>query len=313
MTDILARTRLVRQRFTVTGVVQGVGFRPFVHRVAAELGPVRFRPQRSRAQSSSKCRGLAHASTSFLRRLREEPPPLAVISTVHVVDIALHQLRQRLSHRGSQPSPVAALRSARHRGLRRLHRRTARPVRPALPACLRELHQLRPPVHHHRALPYDRAATTMAAFAMCARCAGEYADPADRRFHAQPIACPNCGPSLWFATHAERVNGSDAALAATSSCCLAGAVVAVKGIGGYHLACRVDDESAVAALRSRKARGAKPFAMIVPDLDVARRYAHIDDTEPRCSRVRHGRSCCCGAAGTPRSPTLSRPAARSSG
>jgi hydrogenase maturation protein HypF len=119
----------------------------------------------------------------------------------------------------------------------------------------------------------------MSAFAMCDRCAAEYHDPADRRFHAQPIACPDCGPSLWFAAHAERVTGSDAALAATQQALAAGAVVAIKGVGGYHLACRVDDEAAVVALRVRKARGAKPFAVLVRDLDVARSYAHIDDAE----------------------------------
>jgi hydrogenase maturation protein HypF len=119
----------------------------------------------------------------------------------------------------------------------------------------------------------------MSAFTMCERCAAEYHDPANRRFHAQPIACPNCGPSLWFAAHADRVDGSDAALGATQQALAAGAVVAIKGIGGYHLACRVDDEAVVAALRTRKARGAKPLAMLVRDLEVARRYAHIDDTE----------------------------------
>ncbi|MDT5347419.1 MAG: hydrogenase maturation protein HypF, partial [Mycobacterium sp.] len=120
---------------------------------------------------------------------------------------------------------------------------------------------------------------------MCTRCAAEYHDPADRRFHAQPIACPDCGPSLWFSSAAGRpepVRGSDAALAATQRALAGGPggpVVAIKGIGGYHLACVVDDDTAVSALRARKARGAKPFAMLVRDLDVARRYAFIDDAE----------------------------------
>ncbi len=130
-----------------------------------------------------------------------------------------------------------------------------------------------------RELPYDRPATTMSVFAMCEQCAAEYHNPADRRFHAQPIACPNCGPSLWFCSHAGRVSGSDAALAATQRALAAGAVVSIKGIGGYHLACTVDDGTVVGALRARKARGAKPFAMLVRDLDVARRYAYIDDAE----------------------------------
>ncbi|HWT47529.1 MAG TPA: carbamoyltransferase HypF, partial [Mycobacterium sp.] len=123
---------------------------------------------------------------------------------------------------------------------------------------------------------------TMSAFAMCERCAAEYHDPADRRFHAQPIACPDCGPSLWFSSPAgrsKRIDGSDAALAATQGALAGGAVVAIKGIGGYHLACAVDDAATVGALRARKARGAKPFAMLVRDLDVARRYAYVDDNE----------------------------------
>ena len=166
-----------------------------------------------------------------------------------------------------------------------------------------------------RELPYDRPATTMSAFAMCERCAAEYHDPADRRFHAQPIACPSCGPSLWFCSPAGRVTGSDAALAATQRALAAGAVVAIKGIGGYHLACVVDDEAVVGALRARKARGAKPFAMLVRDLDVARRYAYIDDTEaavlssparPIVLLRRRPRT-------TRRSLTPSRPAARCSG
>ncbi len=169
-----------------------------------------------------------------------------------------------------------------------------------------------------RELPYDRPATTMSAFAMCDRCAAEYHDPADRRFHAQPIACPDCGPSLWFSSAAgsqREVTGSDAAVAATQRALAAGAVVAIKGIGGYHLACAVDDDAAVGALRARKARGAKPFAMLVRDLDVARRYAHVDAdrgrgaVEPRPP----DRVAAAAPRKTRRSPTPSRRAARCSG
>jgi len=117
----------------------------------------------------------------------------------------------------------------------------------------------------------------MAGFEMCPRCAAEYHDPADRRFHAQPVACGDCGPSLWFRSGERLVRGSDPALEATQRVLGNGAVVAIKGIGGYHLGCVVDDDAAVGALRSRKARGGKPFAVLVRDLDVARRYAEIDD------------------------------------
>ena len=109
---------------------------------------------------------------------------------------------------------------------------------------------------------------------------------------------------------AGRATGPDAALAATQRALAAGTVVAIKGIGGYHLACAVDDETAVGALRARKARGAKPFAMLVRDLDVARRYADIDDDEAAVLSSPPARSCCCGAVRTRRLPMPSRPEAR---
>ena len=270
----------VRQRFSVTGVVQGVGFRPFVHRIASELGLTGFVGNDSGAVFL-EVQGPFVRIDEFHRRLRAEAPPLAVITDVHIVDINAEPLCDR-GFRITDSQPVAG---------------ATTPIPPDIAVCddcMAELFDPSDRRYRHafvtctncgprftiiRALPYDRPATTMSAFAMCERCAAEYHDPADRRFHAQPIACPDCGPSLWFATHTERVCGSDAALRATQQALAAGAVVAIKGVGGYHLACRVDDEAAVVALRARKARGAKPFAVLVRDLDIARRYAHIDDAE----------------------------------
>jgi len=278
MTDTLVRSDVVRQRFTVSGVVQGVGFRPFVHRIATELGLTGFVGNDSGAVFL-EVQGSAARIDEFGRRLRTEAPPLAAISAVQVVDVAtlcdsdFHIVESQSIAGSSTPIP---------------------PDIAVCDDCITELFDPNDRRHRHpfvtctncgprftiiRGLPYDRPATTMAAFSMCERCAAEYHDPSDRRFHAQPIACPDCGPSLWFATHGERVEGSDAALDATQRALAAGAVVAVKGVGGYHLACRADDQTAVVALRARKARGAKPFAMLVRDLDVGRRYAHIDDTE----------------------------------
>ena len=281
MTDaLMLRSDAVRQRFTVVGVVQGVGFRPFVHRIATELGLAGFVGNDSGAVFI-EVQGPIARIDEFGRRLSAEAPPLARINTVSIADVEANALGGngfRIVE--SQAAPGATS-----------------PIPPDIAVCddcITELFNPRDRRYRHpfitctncgprftiiRALPYDRPTTTMSTFAMCERCAGEYHDPANRRFHAQPIACPDCGPSLWFSSGSDRVDGADAALAATQRALAAGAVVAIKGIGGYHLACVVHDQAAVTALRSRKARGAKPFAMLVRDLGIARRYAHIDDAE----------------------------------
>jgi hydrogenase maturation protein HypF len=280
MTDTLVHIGSVRQRFTVTGVVQGVGFRPFVHRIATDLGLTGFVGNDSGAVFL-EVQGPGARIDEFRRRLRADAPPLASISAVHIIDVDADR-RCDSGFRIVESQPVAG---------------ATTPIPPDIAICDECIAELFDPSdrrYRHpfvtctncgprftiiRALPYDRPATTMSGFAMCERCAAEYHDPADRRFHAQPIACPNCGPSLWFTAHADRIAGSDAALGATQQALAAGAVVAIKGVGGYHLACRVEDEAAVVALRTRKARGAKPFAMLVRDLAIARRYAHLDDIE----------------------------------
>jgi hydrogenase maturation protein HypF len=284
MTDtlLLLRSDDVRQHFTVTGVVQGVGFRPFVHRIATELGLAGFVGNDSGAVFL-EVQGERARVDEFGRRLRAEAPPLARITGVSVTDIPVDTKADT-----AREFRIVASQTATG---------ATTPIPPDIAVCndcVAELFDPHDRRYRHpfvtctncgprftiiRELPYDRPATTMSAFAMCERCAAEYHDPANRRFHAQPIACPDCGPSLWFWSQAGRVNGSDAALAATQRALAAGAVVAIKGIGGYHLACTVDDETVVGALRARKARGAKPFAMLVRNLDVARRCAYIDDTE----------------------------------
>src|ERR1700678_2787483 len=268
MTDTLVHIDSVRQRFTVTGVVQGGGFRPFVHRIATELGLTGFVGNDSGAVFL-EVQGPCARIDEFHRRLRAEAPPLAAISAVHVVDLSTDSLCDSI-FRIVESQTVAG---------------AATPIPPDIAVCddcIAELFDPNDRRYRHpfmtctncgprftiiRTLPYDRPATTMSAFEMCERCATEYHDPADRRFHAQPIACPDCGPTLWLATHTERVTGSDAALGATQQALAAGAVVAIKGVGGYHLACRVDDEAAVVALRARKARRTKTFAGLVPDVD----------------------------------------------
>ena len=125
-------------------------------------------------------------------------------------------------------------------------------------------------------LPYDRPMTTMAGFPMCAACATEYHDPLDRRYHAQTVACPDCGPRLAWRPAAGGPDSDDPIDAAVAAL-LAGRIVAIKGIGGFHLACRADDAAVVAELRRRKTRPAKPFAVMVADLAAAAQIAEIDD------------------------------------
>lgn len=281
-TPLMLRSDDVRQHYTVTGVVQGVGFRPFVHRIATELGLAGFVGNDSGAVFL-EVQGERALLDEFGRRLRAEAPPLARITAVSIRDIPVETTAQ--TSPGFRIVPSQTVTGA------------TTPVPPDIAVCddcVAELFDPHDRRYRHpfvtctncgprftiiRELPYDRPVTTMSAFAMCERCAAEYHDPANRRFHAQPIACPDCGPSLWFRSPAGRVNGSDAALAATQRALAAGAVVAIKGIGGYHLACAADDETVVGTLRTRKARGAKPFAMLVRDLDVARRLVHLDATE----------------------------------
>src|SRR6202045_3354236 len=274
MTDtLMLRSEDLRQRFTIVGVVQGVGFRPFVHRIATELGLAGFVGNDSGAVFIEVQGPLARID-EFGRRLRAEAPPLARINTVSIADVDGNTL-------GGNDFRIVASQTAPG---------ATTPIPPDIAICddsIAEMFNHQDRRYRHpfltcpncgprftiiRALPYDRPATTMSTFAMCGRCTDEYHHPADRRFHGQPIASPDSGPSLWF-SGSERVEGADAALAATQRELAAGAVAAIKGIGGYPLACVVDDEAAVGALRSRKARGAKPFAMLVRDLDIARRYA----------------------------------------
>src|SRR5262245_59049580 len=213
MTNIplMVRSEDVRQHFTVTGVVQGVGFRPFVHRIASELGLAGFVGNDSGAVFL-EVQGDRARVDEFAHRLRAEAPPLARINAVSIVDVPLD--------------------TAREPGFRIVASQTVSGATTPIPPdiamcddCVTELFNPHDRRYRHpfvtctncgprftiiRALPYDRPATTMSEFSMCARCAAEYHDPSDRRFHAQPIACPDCGPSLWFESQAggpERVRG----------------------------------------------------------------------------------------------------------
>jgi len=271
---------VTRRRIRVTGTVQGVGFRPFVFREATRLGLggwVRNDP----AGVLIEVEGAAPAIGEVARLLVDHPPPLARVTSVTSHDIPVEgstgfTIIESVG-RGAATSPVSV--------------DTA-----TCDACLAEMAD--PDDRRHRypftnctncgprytivtSIPYDRPGTTMAGFPMCACCRAEYDDPTDRRFHAQPIACAACGPTLRWTGSGTPDDGSittgEAALAAAIDTLRSGGIVAVKGIGGFHLAVDATDDAAVAELRRRKHRDHKPFAVMVADLAAARELCDLDE------------------------------------
>lgn len=264
----------------VTGSVQGVGFRPTVWRLAAEeqlVGEVLNDGEGVLIHAA----GQPDAIDRFVRRLAAEAPPLA-----HIAQIVV---RER-----SEPLVAAGFRIAA--SVASEVRTQLVPDAAICSACAAELLDPLDRRHGHafancthcgprfsivRALPYDRANTTMAAFAPCAACRREYDDPGDRRHHAQPIACPDCGPRLWLEDWSGRgapLQGS-AALAAAAEALCAGKILALRGIGGFHLVCDACSSDAIARLRAGKRRDAKPLALMVRDIAEVRRYCHVDALE----------------------------------
>ncbi|WP_405714818.1 carbamoyltransferase HypF [Streptomyces xanthophaeus] len=269
-----------RRRVTVRGVVQGVGFRPYVYTRAIGLGlagHVTNTPEGVVAEVE----GAFAAVSEFCDRLAADAPPLAVVDTVDHCEVPLA---------GGSGFTIVASRTG---GLARTL------VSPDVATCADCLAELTDPAdrrHRHpfitcthcgprftivTGLPYDRAHTTMARFPMCADCAREYADPADRRFHAQPVACPDCGPRLRLLTGhppREAAPGTDP-VAEARRLLAAGAVLAVKGLGGYHLACDAGRPDAVAELRRRKGRGDKPFALMAREPADIEHLVHLGPEE----------------------------------
>ncbi|MFL5874595.1 MAG: acylphosphatase, partial [Solirubrobacteraceae bacterium] len=264
------RRRRVRAR--VEGTVQGVGFRPHVYRLATRLGVSGY-VLNDASGVLVEAEGEAPVVEGFLAGLAAEAPALARIERVRAREMAPTGepgFSIRPSPAGGEPrAPVTPDSATCDECLAELHDRRDRRFRYPFINCT----DCGPRFTIVRGVPYDRPRTTMAGFAMCAACRAEYDDPGDRRFHAQPTACPECGPRARLVDSAgraaEAVEARDAVEAAGRAL-RAGAIVAVKGIGGFHLACRADDEAAVAALRARKHREDKPFALMVPSVEAAR-------------------------------------------
>ena len=271
---------LRRARLRVEGTVQGVGFRPYVYRLAGDLDLAGYVLNDSRGVLL-EVEGPAGAVERFIARLGPEAPPLAAVERVSAEDREpTHEDGFRIleSPRGGVPDAAVTPDSATCADcLRELFDPGDRRYRYPFVNCT----NCGPRFTIVRGVPYDRPLTTMAGFAMCAACRSEYDDPADRRFHAQPNACPECGPAAVLIRPGGRpAPGADLdAVRAAAAAIVAGSVVAIKGLGGYHLACRADAETAVSALRAGKHREDKPFALMVGSVALARRLARVTAAE----------------------------------
>lgn len=272
------------KHITVTGVVQGVGFRPFVYGLASRLA-LRGWVRNTSAGVEILVQGEDCAVEDFLSALASQPPPLARVERL----IARDEMQAALSNfeiRESQRVDGAL-----------------QPVSPDVGICADCERELFDPLDRRylypfinctncgprftiiKDLPYDRPQTTMSGFVMCPDCAAEYANPLDRRFHAQPIACPVCGPFVQLRC-APRPEFAVSTIELRLSAILKarhlltnGRILAVKGIGGFHLACDARNEAAVAELRRRKGRVGKPFALMAADLGTVEEFCEVTDAE----------------------------------
>ncbi len=286
-----AAATIARRRLLCRGTVQGVGFRPAVYRLAAALdlgGWVRNDPE----GATIEIEGPPAALVEFAERLPRELPSLARLGSCAVTEVdalgetrfTVRASRPGTQARGSLPADAALCAACRAD----MERPGDRRFRFPFTTCS----NCGPRFSIVQRLPYDRAQTAMACFPLCPECAREYADPADRRFHAEPLGCPECGPRLWLADAAGReLAGADgcglagvggrglaeagAALDQARAALAQGRIVALKGLGGFQLACRADQDGPVAKLRERKRRLSKPFAVMARDLAVARRLVAL--------------------------------------
>jgi hydrogenase maturation protein HypF len=273
--------KILRRRYRLKGVVQGVGMRPFIHGLAHKLG-LTGRVYNDGRGVVIEAQGTRTQLHQFALRLRRELPPAARLDEMLVRNIRVTDERD-FTISVSPPGGVKFTRIS--------------PDLATCPDCLREMNDPADRRYHYpfincthcgprltiiRDIPYDRPRTTMSGFRMCPDCRREYDDPRDRRFHAQPNACPVCGPRLYLRPEPGTVpssNTSDDRIARVVQLLRQGGIVAVKGIGGVHLACDASNDAAVGRLRSRKIREEKPFALMVRDLRRVRELAEVNRME----------------------------------
>lgn len=269
-----------RKRLEIEGIVQGVGFRPFVYQLACREALAGWVRNDSRGVTI-EIEGEGDALQQFCQRLQSELPPLASISRCAEQSLPVcGESGFAIRHSASDQTALAQVAPDSH----------------VCTDCLRELFD--PADRRYRypfinctncgprytivtGIPYDRSLTTMADFPMCPVCQAEYADPGSRRFHAQPNACPDCGPQLSLRSAQGEVAETADPLAAAVELLAAGRIVAIKGLGGYHLAVDAGNDQALAELRRRKLRDEKPFALMAFDLPQVARFADLDPTEQR--------------------------------
>ena len=272
---------VVAQTFRVRGLVQGVGFRPTVWRLAKELD-LTGEVLNDGEGVLIRAWGSAATLNRLISRLRAEQPPLARIDSIEALPLTARSPPTAFEIIDSETGHVST---------------GVLPDAATCPACLSEITDPKnrryrypftncthcgPRLSIVAAVPYDRANTSMAAFPMCPACEAEYQDPSDRRFHAQPNACSDCGPRLWLeGTDGLEIDSAPHrdAIEAAAALIEQGAIVAIKGIGGFHLACDAANEQAVDALRQRKRRYDKPFALMARDPSMVARYAAINEAE----------------------------------
>ncbi|MBI3176124.1 MAG: carbamoyltransferase HypF [Chloroflexi bacterium] len=265
----------------ISGIVQGVGFRPFVYNLATRLD-LKGWVRNTSAGVDIEVDGEQDVLDAFVRALRDEAPPLSRIDEFTVFS------RPANGFRSFDIVHSEALEGA------------FQPISPDVsicPDCLRELFDPSDRRYHYpfinctncgprftiiKDIPYDRPKTTMAGFPLCPDCEREYTDPTNRRFHAQPVACPVCGPHVWLegvGADGRPPMQNDDAIAETRRLLANGKIVAIKGLGGFHLACDATNASAVAELRARKLRVDKPFALMMPDLETIEQHCYVSDAE----------------------------------
>ncbi|MGH9772214.1 MAG: carbamoyltransferase HypF [Candidatus Acidiferrales bacterium] len=275
--------RIIRVR----GVVQGVGFRPFVYRLAHKHG-LRGWVLNGESGVEIHAEGGEAALEAFVRGLSSDCPPAAEIESVEVVESEPEEFAE-FSIRESERSGLPTVRIS--------------PDLPVCAACLAELFDPADPRYLYpyinctdcgprftvvESLPYDRSRTTMRHWPMDSLCDGQYHDPLDRRFHAQPVACTHCGPHYRLESSEGIVEGDQASIEAAAERLRAGQIVAIKGIGGYHLSCDASNEDAVRPLRERKFRKEKPFAVMAANIETARSLADFSPSAEKllCSAAR---------------------------